>query len=70
MQRREFITLIWRCSGGRGVARGAGVGRIGVLVKHGLAKLVAHTESDPEIQVYLAAFREGLQRIGRLNPAK
>jgi porin len=31
---------------------------------------VAHTESDPEIQVYLAAFREGLQRIGRLNPAK
>src|SRR6266571_2494681 len=33
-----------------------GVRRIGVLM--------AHAESDPEFQTYLAAFREGLQKLG------
>jgi len=32
------------------------VRRIGVLM--------AHPESDPEFQVYLAAFREGLEKLG------
>ena len=58
MQRREFITIV----GGAALAdRGAcqqsdRVRRVGVLM--------AHTESDPEFQEYLAAFREGLRRLG------
>jgi DNA-binding LacI/PurR family transcriptional regulator len=34
----------------------AGVRRIGVLM--------AHPDSDPEFRAYLAAFREGLQKVG------
>ena len=61
MQRREFITLI----GGAAAStwslavyaqQSDRVRRIGVLM--------AHTESDREFQAYLAAFREGLKRLG------
>jgi putative tryptophan/tyrosine transport system substrate-binding protein len=59
MQRREFITLL----GGAAVAPLTAhaqqidrVRRVGVLM--------AHTESDPEFQNYLNAFREGLQKRG------
>src|ERR1700730_17919512 len=61
MQRREFITLI----GGAAAStwslaahaqQSDRVRRIGVLM--------AHTESDREFQTYLAAFREGLKRLG------
>jgi putative ABC transport system substrate-binding protein len=61
MQRREFITLI----GGAAAStwslaahaqQSDRVRRIGVLM--------AHTESDREFQAYLAAFREGLKKLG------
>jgi ABC-type uncharacterized transport system substrate-binding protein len=59
MQRRAFITLL----GGAAVAPLTAhaqqidrVRRVGVLM--------AHTESDPEFQNYLNAFREGLQKRG------
>jgi putative ABC transport system substrate-binding protein len=59
LQRREFITLL----GGAAVApltahaqQTDRVRRVGVLM--------AHTESDPEFQHYLNAFREGLQKRG------
>jgi putative tryptophan/tyrosine transport system substrate-binding protein len=59
MRRREFITLL----GGAAVAPLTAhaqqidrVRRVGVLM--------AHTESDPEFQNYLNAFREGLQKRG------
>jgi putative tryptophan/tyrosine transport system substrate-binding protein len=60
MQRRQFITLI----GGAIVAwplgahaqRSGGMRRIGVLI--------ALAESDRQAQVRLAAFREGLQKLG------
>src|SRR5438270_3598154 len=60
MRRREVITLF----GGGAVAwplasraqQAERVRRIGVLM--------AHAESDPEFQAYLAAFREGLQKLG------
>jgi putative ABC transport system substrate-binding protein len=61
MQRREFITLIGgaaasACSFAAEAQQSDRVRRIGVLM--------AHTESDREFQAYLAAFREGLQRLG------
>jgi putative ABC transport system substrate-binding protein len=58
MRRREFITLIGGTAAWPLVAYGqpARVRRIGVLM--------AHSESDPEFQAYLAAFREGLQKLG------
>ena|SRR5205814_5621608 len=61
MQRREFVTLI----GGAAAStwslaahaqQSDRVRRIGVLM--------AHTEGDREFQAYLAAFREGLKRLG------
>ena len=60
MKRREFITLL----GGAAatwplVARAQQrdhVRRIGVLM--------AHADSDPEFQAYVAAFREGVQNLG------
>jgi putative ABC transport system substrate-binding protein len=60
MRRREFITLL----GGVAVAwpldaraqQPERVRRIGVLM--------AHAESDPEFQAYMAAFREGLRKLG------
>src|SRR5438270_1362525 len=60
MRRREVITLF----GGGAVAwplasraqQAERVRRIGVLM--------AHAESDPEFQAYLAAFREGLEKLG------
>jgi putative ABC transport system substrate-binding protein len=60
VKRREFITLI----GGAAVAwppaaraqQGERVRRIGVLM--------AYAESDPEAQAFVAAFREGLQKLG------
>jgi putative ABC transport system substrate-binding protein len=59
MKRREFIKVIASAAGAWPVAaRGQSdrVRRIGVLM--------AHAESDPEYQVYVAAFREGLQKLG------
>jgi putative tryptophan/tyrosine transport system substrate-binding protein len=60
MRRREFISLL----GGVGAAwqfaargqQGERMRRVGVLM--------AHTESDPEFQNYLNAFRERLQKRG------
>jgi putative ABC transport system substrate-binding protein len=60
MRRREFITMM----GGAMAAwpltaraqQTARVRRIGVLM--------AHAESDPEFQAYMAAFREGLRKLG------
>ena len=55
MQRREFVTLAstWSLAAH---AQSDRVRRIGVLM--------AHTEGDREFQTYLAAFREGLKRLG------
>ena len=59
MRRRDFITVL----GGTAVvlplaarAQSDRVRRIGVLM--------AHAENDPEFQAYIAAFREGLQKLG------
>jgi putative tryptophan/tyrosine transport system substrate-binding protein len=60
MQRREFITLIGGAVAVWPIAARAQqperMRRIGVLM--------AHTESDPEFQAYLGAFRDGLQKLG------
>ena len=58
MKRREFIALIGGTAAWPLVAYGqpARVRRIGVLMAHG--------ESDREFQAYLAAFREGLAKLG------
>jgi len=58
MRRREFIALL----GGAAVwpvtahTQPDQTRRIGVLM--------AHAESDPEFQIYLGAFREGLEQLG------
>jgi putative ABC transport system substrate-binding protein len=60
MKRREFITVV----GGAAAAwpiivraqQTERIRRIGVLM--------AHAETDPEYRDYLAAFREGLKRLG------
>ena len=57
--RREFITLVGgaACVAGRGVRAAAErMRRIGVLM--------AYSESDQEGQADVAAFREGLQKLG------
>ena len=61
MQRREFITLISGAAASTlslaaQAQQSDRVRRIGVLM--------AHTEGDREFQTYLAAFREGLKRLG------
>jgi putative ABC transport system substrate-binding protein len=60
MRRREFITLLGGAAAGLPLAARAQeterVRRIGVLM--------AHPESDPEFQAYVAAFREGLEKLG------
>jgi putative ABC transport system substrate-binding protein len=60
MQRRKFITLLCGAAATWPLMARAQqpdhVRRIGVLM--------AHAESDPEFQAYVAAFREGLQKLG------
>ena len=59
MKRREFITLLGGTAAWPLAARAQQadrVRRIGVLM--------AHPESDAEFQGYVAAFREGLQKLG------
>ena len=60
MRRREFITLLGGAAATWPLAAHAQqpdrMRRIGVLM--------AHSESDPEFQAYVAAFREGLQKVG------
>ena len=60
MRRREFITLLGGATAAWPLAARAQQGermrRVGVLV--------AHAESDPEGQAFVAAFREGLQKLG------
>src|SRR5499433_2279843 len=60
MQRREFITLLGGVAIGWPLAVWAQqperMRRIGVLM--------AHAESDPEFKAYMAAFREGLEKLG------
>src|SRR6516164_5568273 len=61
MKRRDLITLLggsvlaWPLAA-RAQQPGDRVRRIGVLM--------AHPEGDPEFQAYIAAFREGLQKLG------
>jgi putative ABC transport system substrate-binding protein len=60
VRRREFITLLgcaataWPLAAG--AQRPSGMRRIGVLM--------AFAESDPEAQAWVAAFRDGLQKLG------
>jgi putative tryptophan/tyrosine transport system substrate-binding protein len=60
MRRREFITLLSSAAASWPFAVRAqqpeGLRRIGVLM--------AHPASDPEYQIYLDAFREGLRDLG------
>jgi len=59
MKRREFITLVGGAAAWPIVAHGQQLDpmrRIGVLT--------AYAESDPEAQAWVAAFREGLQKLG------
>jgi ABC-type uncharacterized transport system substrate-binding protein len=60
MKRREFITLIGCAAVAWPLAARAQQGdrmrRIGVLVRH--------AEGDPEMQSWLAAFRQGLEKLG------
>jgi putative tryptophan/tyrosine transport system substrate-binding protein len=59
VRRREFIGLLGGATAWPLVARAQqseGIRRVGVLM--------AIPESDPEAQEYLAAFREGLQKLG------
>jgi putative ABC transport system substrate-binding protein len=60
MKRRNFITLLGGGTAAWPLAARAQqsdrVRRIGVLM--------AHAESDPEGQAFVAAFREGLQKLG------
>jgi putative tryptophan/tyrosine transport system substrate-binding protein len=58
MKRRAFITLLGGAAGWPLAARAQSdrVRRIGVLM--------AYAESDPEGQAWVAAFREGLQKLG------
>jgi putative tryptophan/tyrosine transport system substrate-binding protein len=59
MRRREFITILGSATVGWPLTARAQQGqprRIGVLM--------AHAESDPEFQTYLAAFRDGLEKLG------
>jgi putative ABC transport system substrate-binding protein len=60
MRRREFITLLGASAAAWPLAAHAQQGermrRIGVLM--------AHAESDPEGQAFVAAFRAGLQKLG------
>ena len=60
LRRREFITLL----GGAAVAWPA-VARAQQdgQVRH-IGVLMAHTESDPEFQNYLSAFRQALRKLG------
>jgi hypothetical protein len=64
MQRREFITLIGGAAAAWPLAARAQqpdqVRRIAVLM--------AFVESDPEAQAWVAAFREGLQKLGWAEP--
>jgi putative ABC transport system substrate-binding protein len=60
MRRREFVTLLGGAAAAWPLAARAQqpdrMRRIGVLM--------AYAESDPEAQAWLAAFREGLQKLG------
>src|SRR5262245_1060351 len=60
MQRREFIILLGGAAAAWPLAARAQqtdrMRRIGVLL--------AHAESDPEFRTYVAAFREGLEKLG------
>src|SRR5262245_28416820 len=63
-KRREFITLLGGAAAawplrGRAQQQPDGVRRIGVLM--------AYSESDREGQVNVAAFREGLQKLGWMD---
>ena len=59
MKRREFITLLGSAAAWPLAARAqqpGGMRRIGVLM--------GYAEGDAEGQAYVAAFREGLQKLG------
>ena len=59
MRRREFIALVGAAAAWPLAARAqqpSGMRRIGVLT--------AYSESDPEAQARVGAFREGLQKLG------
>src|SRR5262245_21749734 len=60
MRRRDFIKVIG--SGALAWPLAAPAEQSGRLRRVGV--LMAHAESDPEFHAYLAAFREGLQKLG------
>ena len=58
--RRKFITLLGGAAAAWPLA--ARAQQDGVIRRIGV--LMAHTESDPEFQNYLSAFRQALQKLG------
>ena len=60
LQRREFITLLGGTAAAWPIAaRGQQAERI-----RRIGALIGYPESDPEAQAWIAAFREGLQKLG------
>jgi putative tryptophan/tyrosine transport system substrate-binding protein len=59
MQRREFISLLGSASAWPFVARAQEPDRM-----RQIGVLVAYAEGDPEMEARLAAFRQGLERLG------
>jgi len=60
VKRREFITLL---GGSAATWPLAGRAQQGERMRQ-IGMLMAHSESDPEFEAYVAAFREGLQKLG------
>jgi putative ABC transport system substrate-binding protein len=60
VRRREFITLLGGAAAAWPLAARA---QQDGQVRH-IGVLMAHTESDPEFQNYLSAFRQALRKLG------
>src|SRR5262245_818138 len=58
--RRQFLSLLGGAAAAWPLAARA---QPAERVRH-IGMLMAHSESDPEFEAYVAAFREGLQKLG------